>query len=207
DCPPGWFEHWNQIIYQYEVNGVVYVCKVWVNFCCRWNPELQRPEIILKNVYVDRDYRNCLFFIYSDQLRWYNFLSFLYQQVEAITQSDPNCYPQCPPCGESEKIFSVIKASNCIKWVSKPAIVTNDGHIIEWAWGIEYCDTSNYCLYTYSCCTDWEKSPPETHIELISVEEYGAPACPTTTPEVPPPGKTWEEPWETECFANPCQKR
>lgn len=38
------------------------------------------------------------------------------------------------------------------------------------------------------------------HSEII-----GTPDCPSTVPELPPEGKTWNEYWITRCFENQCQ--
>jgi hypothetical protein len=206
-CPDGWFEHWETFTYLYKIDGVVYRCEILVNFCCRWNPQTQKPEVILKfQGAAGEPYRDCWDQLRLDGTRWSIYLDTLYSRINEFAKNDPNCFPPCPPC-DQPALFYEIKISGCVKLVSKPAIVTHDGRIIEWAYGLEYCDSDNYCLYTYACCSDWNTSPPETHIWLVSVQEYGTPACSTTEPQVPPPGKDWNEPWETECFAKPCRNQ
>ncbi len=207
-CPDGWFEHRDKFIYTYRVGEIVYECEILVIFCCRWNPATRRPEVILKYQGVDKSsYRDCWLQIFYDKKRWEEYLDTLYSKISQFVKNDPNCFPPCPPCdsGEPELLYE-IRVSWCVKFVNKPAIVTNDGHVLEWACGLEDCNPDNYCLYTYACCSDWNTSPPQTHTWLVSVEEYGPPSCPTTEPQLPPPGKDWEEPWETECFAKPCKK-
>ncbi|MGB9772329.1 MAG: hypothetical protein ACPLX7_10215, partial [Candidatus Kapaibacteriota bacterium] len=208
ECPPGWFEHQNYITYTYEKFGVQFICQAKVTFCCRWNPYTQQTEVILKSVYAaDSAYRDCLWFIAQNSALYNGFLLELYKEVALFAKQDPNCSPVCPPCGEDTTFFVKLKIYNCVKWISKPTIVTNTGQILEWGWGLEYCDVNSFCLYTYGCCSDWNESPPETHTWLVSVEEIGTPECPFVEPQVPPEGKDWDEPWETECFAVPCSRR
>ncbi|MFN3305961.1 MAG: hypothetical protein ACK42Z_02105 [Candidatus Kapaibacteriota bacterium] len=113
-CPDGWFEHWNRITYTYEVGGVVFYCDVWVNFCCRWNPETQQVEIILKNLGATKpEYTDCLATIYHTPGLWEDYVNSLYRKVIALAQSDPNCSPVCPPC-DRPALFYVLKVNTCI---------------------------------------------------------------------------------------------
>ncbi len=208
-CPDGWFEHWEMITYTYEYNGAVFYCNVWVNFCCRWNPETHRVEIILKNLgATEPDYADCLSVIYYTGWLWESYVHSIYQKVIELAKSDPNCFLVCPPCdGGVPALTYVLKVYQCYKWVSRPVLYTWNGRPLEWIDEIQACDLESYCLYTYACCSDWNTSPPETHAWLISVQEFGTPQCTTTKPQVPPPGKDWNETWETECFAEPCQSQ
>ncbi len=205
DCPPGWNGHWDSVMYSYQVGGFNYICKVWVNYCCRWNPETQQPEIIFQELVVEEEYRDCLKRLFEDSNRWLIFYNTLYLEINKLAKQDQNCFPECPPCVGEPALFSTLKASLCIKWISKPALVLYNGRVLEWAWGIKGCNFENYCQYTYACCTDWNSPNLETYIWLVSVQQYGIPNCTTNIPQIPPPGKDWDEPWETECFAQPCQ--
>lgn len=136
-CPDGWFEHWETFPYLYEIDGVVYRCEILVNFCCRWNPQTQKPEVILKfQGAAGPLYRDCWDQLRHDGTRWPVYLDTLYSKINGFAKADPNCFPPCPPCdGGEPALLYEIKVSGCVKLVSKPAIVTNDGRIIEWAYG------------------------------------------------------------------------
>jgi len=201
DCPSGWFENQHVVVFTYNYNVATFHCRIWLNFCCRWNPETQRPEIIFKWAYADSGYVDCMQTISQHSEIRDSLIRFLYLKVVQLARSNPNCFPQCPPCDGEPTLYFILKGFKCLKWVSKPAIRLITGKVLEWAQGIEACDNlQNYCLFTWVCCCDWNTSPPSCNTWCVSAEEYGTLACSTEEPQVPPPGKNWDEAWETECF-------
>lgn len=201
ECPPGFEEHSIEYTYTYQVGEVLYKCPLLLVFCCKWDPEIRRVVVIPKAIYIEPSSWDCLLFAISypggDTTFWNNVHEAMARAAKVF------CGPVCPPCDgppDQWPRFVEIRASHCVRYFNRRV------YINDWIDGIEYCDDEvNYCKYTYACCSDYSTSPPETHIRLISAESYGTPQCGTEEPQVPPPGKDWNETWETECFAKGCQ--
>jgi hypothetical protein len=208
DCPPGWFENVITSEFQYQYYDVFIDCLVKIVFCCRWNPDLQMPEIIPKGAYAESGYNDCFHMIEQHPELKDTLIRFIFAEMSKGAKTNPNCFPQCPPCDENiPKLYYRIIAYKCVKWISKPAIRLINGTVLEWADGIEFCDNLDYkCILTYACCCDWNTSPPSCYEWCVSAEPYGTSECSNQEPQVPPPGKDWNEPWETECFiTNVCR--
>ena len=51
---------------------------------------------------------------------------------------------------------------------------------------------------------DFSTSPPQVIYRELERGTYGTAQCPTTVAALPPPGKSWNEHWITNCFAALC---
>jgi len=202
DCPSGWFENVITVNFEYPFNGSIIFCCVKIVFCCRWNPDLQMPEILPKGVYSSPECEDCMHIIMQNPSLILPFINFIYEKMIESARLNPNCFPQCPPCDAGNpRLYYRLIGYKCLKWVNKPAIRLIDGTVLEWVDGIVFCDDlENKCLLTYACCCDWGTSPPQCDSWCVSAEDYGTSVCTNEIPQVPPPGKSWYEAWETECF-------
>ncbi|MGB9913440.1 MAG: hypothetical protein ACPLRO_08745, partial [Candidatus Kapaibacteriota bacterium] len=134
-------------------------------------------------------YLSC--FLYLPNLG--NFLEWLhrvtYQHAEA------NCYTDLPSCDDTNHIVYKILfiRADCIYYENWQPY-----------WGDDFVMRIVFCNYayfkcTYKVCYDFSSSPPTKRTIFLSMESE-PPSCPQEEPQVPPPGKTWDQHWITHCF-------
>ncbi len=112
------------------------------------------------------------------------------------------CAPPLPPCDEPESHVVEIRVSHC--WYHTNIWFNKFTGSEEWLWVLYPCEASNKCIYQHQLCIDYSKPVPEIVYEFEGCDPIRTPNCTEEEPVVPPSGKSWEEPWRTECFAKPC---
>lgn len=194
ECPPGW-------TYGYVAgffDPIQPWCYYWVEYCyyCdTFNKKVTREVVGIMS------YSSCV----VSQSRWEPFKRRVLAEVaiDAIKK----CFGDLPPCDPPPPPnYTVeIRLSHC--WYYENVWFNKFTNSEEWLWVMRPCENSNKCIYTYQLCIDYSLSPPDVVFLYEDCDPLGTPNCTTQEPEVPPPGKTWEEPWKTECFAQPCCPR
>ncbi|ROL55913.1 hypothetical protein D9V84_10190 [Bacteroidetes/Chlorobi group bacterium Naka2016] len=131
---------------------------------------------------------------------------FKYQgRRQAIINTITRCFPNLPPCDPPPPPNYTVEAreSRCMYYEN--FLFNKFTGSEEWLWVLRPCDNLiNACSYTYQLCIDYSLPEPQVKILYEECTPYEPPGCSEQYPELPPPGKTWEEPWRTECFSRPC---
>ncbi len=190
-CPPDYEEHWVDATYSYFAGG--FTCDVRIYFCCKWDNNLK--QVVSQIEWVLPRYNNCLIYLPS----WRDFLSWLHQTV--AYWANRVCMPEHPPCDDTVNVeFKVVVInSRCMYWENW------EKYPGDYVTRLVFCGYDINCNYVYKVCIDYSVNPPvEREIFLYSYADEPL-LCPTEEPQLPPPGKSWDEPWMTNCFAKPCE--
>ena len=100
-----------------------------------------------------------------------------------------------PPCGQGQK--QVVEIERRLCWKLHNIVHPN------WTMAIEYCDYQTLtCVTLYEICYDYFTQ--QVIANKIYTLATGDGDCEDIVPEMPPPGKTWEEEWYTDCFRTFC---
>lgn len=187
ECPNGWELKTIRATYTYPPS---FVCEVDITFCCGWDNIEKRIMIEIEQIKASTPGGNCIASIpdFSDFINW------VHDQI--AEQADSLCKPDYPPCDDLENPFYEvhINSKRCFKYVNKS---------IYGIWELLYLPCpglSGECKTIYRICYDYRYTPPRLRRYLIGRNIVGPSDCPTTVPTLPPPGKTWNEYWETYCF-------
>lgn len=162
-------------------NGCLYVC-----YICTYADSTFPYQ---QTSYVDRfDVLSIdCFDMFEDPLFW--------EQVEEnvlMTLLDKGTWPPCP---QSTYNYT-LKSSTCWKIVNDHA---------NGMFTMKNCGYDTYCMSLYKVCTDFTQSPPNNIWSFEGKSSVGTPNCSGNgMPELPPSGKTENEPWETDCFILDC---
>ncbi len=95
-------------------------------------------------------------------------------------------YPPCP----LQSTLAIFTRVDCWKFVNDP----NHGVL-----KLVSCISQGKCECTYKICTDFTHLVPHNVITPLGCIPIGVEMCPLGQPQLPPPGKTIYEEWETEC--------
>ena len=98
----------------------------------------------------------------------------------------------CRPYAERDTGY--LDMPMCQKWIN--TVYPNSN--VTW---MESCVTNLICRKKFTYCTDYTHNPPVLEITPISTELIGdINACSDLEPQIPPPGFTFQDNWETYCF-------
>lgn len=112
---------------------------------------------------------------------------------------------QFPPCKPLGQRLSIIVEYPLCKKTFNHAWQDEQGNWKNFFWE-EPCNIDlYYCQYIMAICFDIKNSKYIS--ECISAQAYGnAQCCLPQKPPLPPPGLSWYEDWETDCYvAESCQ--
>ncbi len=134
-------------------------------------------------------YLSCFLYLpnLGDFLEWLHRVT--YQHAEA------NCYTDLPSCDDTNHIDYKIAfvRSRCVAYQNRQPYFGDD-YVLR----LVFCPDNLYkCVY--KVCYDFSVSPPRKRT-IFLYSEGEPPLCPSAEPQLPPPGKTWDEPWVTDCF-------
>ncbi len=119
----------------------------------------------------------------------------LYEWV--ISEIVSRYYDLCnvPPCDEGNATFTV-EMPLCI-FAKNILYPHQDGtmHNLTFKYS---CETDFSCIWTYEIC--YNPITDEYEIDNIQKFESGSPACPLVMPTLPPPGFTYDDEWESDCW-------
>ncbi|MEO0075762.1 MAG: hypothetical protein ABIK31_06615 [candidate division WOR-3 bacterium] len=193
-CDPPYTQHFFTDIYfpQYGEE-----CFVTIVYCCWWDSQNLRLNWFVKEI---RQRSWCMVDV-RDEIAWRNFKNFVYQKV--ARHAILNCAPPLPSCEPPPPINVNRYFARCYKyhnfwsdkyWGSE-----------EWLISLKSClDRPGKCEHRLIVCVDYSLYPPDIVVLLDECEVIQEPDCSYNVPEIPPEGKSWDEEWETECFAKPC---
>jgi hypothetical protein len=182
DCPPGWTSH----NFTYLFNCDDETCVITVYYCTI----IQNGEYLVQLDYVIMS--ECNFdCVYAD-----DFWDILNDKLLEDAIKDGTF----PPCPNSAMIMKT-EYAKCWKIRNVPYNpIGDEGGYVE----IISCGLTGKCKCTYKVCTDFSVTPPENIKTLVNCEPEPTPACSGIEPQLPPVGKTWDEPWETNCYYIDC---
>lgn len=104
------------------------------------------------------------------------------------------------PCNpNTERDTGYIDMPMCQKWTNTVYPSNN----VTW---MTSCETNLVCRKKFTYCVDYNHTPPVLDIVYTTTELIGdINACSDIKPILPPPGKTYQENWETNCYKEfPC---
>ncbi len=193
-CDPPYTERFITDIY---IRGYGEECFVMIVYCCWKDANTSKLYYFVKEI-IQRKF--CMVDP-SDEIAWSHFRTWVHNKV--LRHATLHCAPQLPPCDPLPEINTKALYARCLKyrnfWFDK--YPGDEG----WYIGITSClDKGGKCEKRSIVCVDYSINPPRTVILLDECEVIQEPDCGYEVPELPPPGKTWEEHWVTDCFARPC---
>ncbi|OGU40850.1 MAG: hypothetical protein A2X61_15875 [Ignavibacteria bacterium GWB2_35_12] len=167
-------------------------CDITVYYCCKWDEANNQATFeieLMEETTVDG---HCMDYIDDQTLN-------IWVRDQITTIADLACNP-IPP--DPDYVIEVIKIPSCMYWENKqvPPYGEDVYRLRKWS-----CNT-NWCVYVYHISYDYRYNPPKLIRTLVNSYEEGTYICPTTKPEIPPPGKTMDEYWITDCFKIPCEE-
>lgn len=168
-------------------------------YCCCF--DASGPSYTATVIYYDWPncpFRNC---VLLDSIKRKSFLELLVKELrkDAITR-EPGCLSEIPPCDDPGMvpIRLSVRIAKCWKEVNFWSSRWN-----EWIVASVRCpNITAECDRWYQVCRDFQ----DIKLRILSegCNMIGNDNCSFEMPVLPPPGKTFEEPWETECYALPC---
>ncbi len=180
------------------IYGANMVCHIHIVYCCWWdntNKTMWKTILSYESIgYAGTTGSNCLAAI----LDWDNFLQWL--NLTVATHANLNCQPDAPPCDEqTEPNYTKVVQSACV-YAQNVLLYSGDD-----VYSLKFKPCTNgtaNCTSEYIICYDYNYSPPI--LRTIFVRRYltGTVNCNPNHPQMPPIGKTWSEPWTTECYMN-----
>ncbi|OGU13487.1 MAG: hypothetical protein A2X61_11630 [Ignavibacteria bacterium GWB2_35_12] len=166
-------------------------CNVTIHYCCHWVPGWK-----LEVKWLDYFEGESLCLMYVTD--WQAFMDWVYLQIA----NHHVCIEAYPPCDEPEAGFitTEVHIAQCHYFENKLPPAPGE---IDYFLHLYPCGYENECIYYYRTCYNWPW--PDWITEFDHSEIVGTPDCPSSVPELPPQGKTWNEYWITRCFENQCQ--
>jgi hypothetical protein len=202
DCPAGsqTYETVVSIRYGCDTNSTStspqFECPFRVQYCCWWDAAQQKLIVRLLYVAIPR-------FICFEQLIDCKGWGFFWKELSALVLNHAlnSCYTDLPPCTDPSSFRYEFRYPTCMKYVN-----IYMRYASEWDLRLIECSINPgvVCYRITQVCRDFSVSPPDIVTRLIETGVMGTSNCLTEQPEVPPPGKNWLQPWETECFLQPC---
>ncbi len=197
DCPPGYTQHTLATVYSYSTPETEYTCHVMIVYCCKWDNNLKKIVIEVDFIFTTYSY-HCLALIPDEN----HFSAWLHNAIASDAKNF--CSPPYPPCDDNNNPYYIaeINIAGCWYYKNWQPYYPDD---VYGLWRFP-CKNSNYkCRSIWKICMDYNVTPPEPRKILISKtpvsdDHY----CHHPVPQMPPPGKTWDEYWETDCFSTEC---
>lgn len=67
------------------------------------------------------------------------------------------------------------------------------------------CESGQFCQKHFKFCIDYNFNPPHIHISYVGayttiVTQEPITPCPVVNELIPPPGKTWQDNWDSDCI-------
>jgi len=200
DCPPGYTqETLNEVnySYQYPSGGGYFECKVDIVYCCKWDNNLKEVVVEITEVKPHNPDSNCL--VYLPDIN--DFISWLH--TVTAQHADKFCSPLFPPCDDNINPFYIFKVFVAGCWYYKNLQLYPHDDIYGTLMRPCPYETTE-CISTWKVCYDYTYTPAQLTYIFVSKTLSGTSTCPTTMPTLPPAGKTWDEPWESDCFSTGC---
>jgi len=202
DCPAGSQTYETVVSIRYGCNpsnpedtSDQFECPFRVQYCCWWDAAQQKLIVRLLRVALPQlvCFRHLI-----DCKGW----DFFWKQLSGLVLNHAlkSCYTDLPPCTDPASIRYEFYRPTCLKYV-------NSYLFNEWIPVLRACsiDPGIVCYRKYQVCRDFSVSPPDIVRRLLEIGTIGTSNClPGNPMPDPPPGKDWNEPWETECFVQPC---
>jgi len=194
DCPAGSQTYETVVSITYGCNtSPQFECPFRVEYCCWWDAEQQKLIVRILSVALPR--YDCFRQLIGCQ-GW----GFFWKELSALVLNHAlnSCYTDLPPCPNS-RIDYEFRYPRCTRYV-------NTYLFNEWIVFLRECSTNPgvVCYRKYHLCRDFSVSPPNVVKTLVETGLMGTSNCLTEEPEVPPPGRDWNQPWATNCFLQPC---
>lgn len=204
ECPPGSQMYSVSLSIQYyctqdgDPSGdptLPFECPVNVTFCCLW--DATNRTIVIRILDLQFSRWDCVLHIYYcggfsiNGWFWTKLSKALSEYAESV------CWSDLPPCDDPNAIHIEVWRAQCQKYEN--VYIFN-----EWIPLLRPCSQYNICYRKYKLCWDFTQSPPRRVSIYLGSGVYGTPNCSATEPELPPNGRNWNEPWETNCFQT-CQ--
>lgn len=194
ECPPNWEYHTFDIV----VNCVTFPCTLKVYVCCYFDWINLYLHVKIKKIEFNNVPWACYGCIYY--LNWNYFRTIIEQMVKDKICSEGWCGVfDIPLCENPVPLIVKFYYSQCYFWENKK------NQFNEFLLYLVECGNNEIeCVHTIQIC---RTPPPNCQIQVLRDEwETIIPAgCSLEEPQLPPPGKTWDEYWRTKCFAKPCQ--
>ncbi|MCX7736819.1 MAG: hypothetical protein N2319_08900 [Candidatus Kapabacteria bacterium] len=123
--------------------------------------------------------------------------------TEMYNDAISKCTPPLPSCDPPPPPTITITMSRCLKYEN--FLWNKYPNEAEWMLKLKACSLLNgKCENRKIVCIDYSQNPARVVTLLDECEIIQEPDCSYDEPITPPQGKTWEEAWETNCFARPC---
>ena len=171
----------------YTVNFIDNGCNVFVEYCVYYDPISIEYDILISDI-------NIIPACDPHDLTFWTTI------IDAIMQDIINnnvIYP-CESLHDKTKIK--ITKAGCYYYQNGLSPIA-PGYILS----MISCDYSGLCKITYEVCIDTNTEPYSIRKTLLYIEYIkGLINCIEESPALPPPGKTWFEPWTTGCYTQPC---
>ncbi|QLH53208.1 MAG: hypothetical protein CH6_0953 [Candidatus Kapaibacterium sp.] len=180
-------------------------CILRIYYCCFFDETNQELTVRIKQIHFlgqtdDRSSRaawNCYLacYRYNEEKFWDDVASGI---VKDLKRYDNPCLPFVPECGGGGNAFIIVKITRSTCWYFENFWFTK--YEDQWLLGMKPCGVEK-CFWEYKICKRGGD------VEILEKLKYATapPECNWEEPtELPPPGKTWEEYWRTDCFPKPC---
>lgn len=175
-------------------------CKLKVIYCCFWdeihltlNIRIKRIDFLGNGMPFSNWACYYVCYYYNSQQFWTD----ISRAIRGVAL-ETTCVPFIVDCSDSPLVVVKEYRSQC--WYYENFWFTK--YEDQWLFVMRPCDEGDLsCIHEYKICKNGS--------DIVVLEEKwtmtGPPNCSTNEPtELPPPGKTWEEYWRTDCFAKPC---
>lgn len=117
--------------------------------------------------------------------------------------SDYAYFCTVPPCDGTQTKRFVLETATCRKWVNQTSV--DENNVIHHNTFSVICGDAG-CITEFDVCRDYTTIPPSWQGTLFRKYRVGT-RCTVSESnvQIPPPGKTWDDDWESECAEyNPC---
>ncbi len=119
-----------------------------------------------------------------------------------LEKTEQHWMQQCefPPCDTPRNMLNiVVEYPLCVRSINT---AWTDHNGIRRHFVVTQSCGNYYCQYISVCCRDYSIPPPNVNcIPCVQVQPQGDPmSCSQQPPQIPPPGFTWDDSWETECY-------
>ncbi len=182
ECPP----NWTPVTMLRTING----CEYEITYCYRCGPTGADPTNIKVWRWAVRNSENC-----QREATW--------EEIWEKIREDWMQRCQIPPCSSGTLLNVILEYPMCKKTFNHAWYDQENGWQ-HFTWE-EPCNVDlYYCQFIMTVC---RRDDGTYFSECISAQTYGnSLSCLPQKPPLPPPGFTWYEDWESDCYvAESCQ--
>jgi hypothetical protein len=187
-CPDGWQELSFERTYSYSYAGGEFQCDFRITYCCGWDAVNQERVIMFK--WVSPVNSSICFLLLPN---WDDFLLWLHRVTKEHAKDSCFALPSCDDTVNVVYKYKIV-TSPCVYYENWQPY-WGDDYVMR----IVFCNDSSVYKCVYKMCYDFHFSPPQLRIVFLNMVPVNQ-RCAVEEPQVPPPGKTWEQHWITNCF-------